>query len=65
MLKIASLLVIFQFENYLGAKLLFDASCLAAEGLGDSGISFPGPMQPGEEEVVPDQESQRCLKTHA
>lgn len=64
-LKIASLLVIFQFENYLGTKLLFGAPFLAAESLEDSGISFPGPMHPGEEEAVPDQESQRCLKTHA
>lgn len=59
-LKIASLLVISQFENYLGTKLLFSEPCLAAEGLGETGLSTPELTQP-EEEVVPDQESSQVL----
>lgn len=57
MLKIASLLVISQLENYLETKLLFSAPFLAAEGLGDSCLLFPGPMPPEESEALPDQES--------
>lgn len=57
MLKIASLLVISQFENYLETKLLFSAPFLAAEGLGGSCLLFSGPMPSEEEEAVPDQES--------
>ena len=66
MLKIASLLAISRFENYLGTKLLFSVPCLAADGLGERGPPFPGLVWPREEEVVPDQESpQSCLKTRA
>lgn len=54
MLKIASLLVISQLENYLETKLLFSAPFLAAEGLGDSCLLFSGPMPPEEAEALPD-----------
>lgn len=57
MLKIVSLLVISQFESYLGTKVLLVHPVWQQTVWEDSGLPFPGPTRCEEEEVVPDQES--------